>query len=342
MTNQAPNRTNGRFISIRWRMLGLFTLLFTIVFGVAFLWFYQFSTQLALDNLYKNLLAVAYTAVDGIDGDIHQALVENPDYDPNAGDWPAGMNDARFWEMATWLNAVHQSNPNAFIYTYTPAKSGTVDFIVSMGAVWNPVDGAPFGFNYEPQPPSRILEGFNGETVSTNYVTDDFGSWVSGFVPIKNSAGETVAALGVDYRADNVAALQTRIRNTAIPTFVLVYLVLFISVWLISNSITAPILNLTKIADRIADGDYEDTHAPTPGIKDEVTRLSEVFELMVSKVRAREQKLKNRVAELQIVIDKRRQAEQVSEITETEFFRDLQNKAYEMRQRHHQLMSDDE
>ena len=52
---------------------------------------------------------------------------------------------------------------------------------------------------------------------------------------------------------------------------------------------------------------------------------------MVGKVAQREQKLKQQVAELQIMIDETKRQEQVSEIVDTDFFRDLQAKAQRIR-----------
>ena len=121
------------YIGIRWKMLILFTLLFTIIFGVAFYWFYTFSTRLAMDELYTNLMATANVAASKIDGNVHQALYESPDYDPEEG-WPAGMKDERFWEMAEWLNQVYESSPRSRIYTYTSPEEGVVEFVPERGA----------------------------------------------------------------------------------------------------------------------------------------------------------------------------------------------------------------
>jgi len=48
-------KKKGLYLSIRLKMLILFTLLFSIVFAAAFYWFYTFSTQLALDNLFNQI-----------------------------------------------------------------------------------------------------------------------------------------------------------------------------------------------------------------------------------------------------------------------------------------------
>lgn len=333
MMSDEKTTKEGLFLSIRLKMLLLFTLLFTVVFSAAFYWFYTFSTQLALDNLYQNLLAAAHTAANGIDGDAHQAMYEDPDYDDSL-EWPKGMEDERFWEMATWLNLVHQSNPRAFPYTYVSPEEGLVEFIVSMGAVEDPAIGAPFRTPYEPQPPSVILEGLVEETLSKNVIVDEWGAWVSGFVPIYNSDNEIVAAVGIDYEASDIIELQDTIKFAAIPAFLITIVVLLISVILISNRITAPILTLSNVAERIGEGQYDEAPEVKGRTRDEVSTLTKVFNIMVDKVRAREEKLKKQVAALQIIIDRGKQTEQVDAITKTDFFQQLQNKADDMRKRH--------
>jgi HAMP domain-containing protein len=323
----------GLFLGIRLKMLILFTLLFTIVFAAAFYWFYTFSTQLALDNLYQNLLAAARTAATGIDGDMHQALYEDPDYDDSL-EWPKGMHDERYWEIAEWLFLVHQSNPRALLYTYVSPEPGKVEFITSMGPLMDPIIGADYAAEYWPQPPSVILEGLKEETLSTNVVQDDWGAWVSGFVPIEDSSGNIVAALGVDYEANDIVELQDTIKFAAIPAFAITFVVLLIAVILISNRISAPIVLLSNVARRIGEGHYDSAPDPKGATRDEVSTLTEIFNLMVDKVRAREEKLKKQVADLQIIIDRSKQSEQIKAITETEFFNELQEKANKMRKRH--------
>jgi signal transduction histidine kinase len=203
-----------------------------------------------------------------------------------------------------------------------------------MGPLMDPIIGADYAAEYWPQPPSVILEGLEAETLSTNVVQDDWGAWVSGFVPIKDSNGNIVAALGVDYEANDIVELQNTIKFAAIPAFAITFVVLLIAVILISNRISAPIVLLSNVARRIGEGHYDSAPDPKGATRDEVSTLTEIFNLMVDKVRAREEKLKKQVADLQIIIDRSKQSEQIKAITETEFFNELQEKANEMRKRH--------
>jgi two-component system, cell cycle response regulator len=67
---------------------------------------------------------------------------------------------------------------------------------------------------------------------------------------------------------------------------------------------------------------------------DALGRLARVFRRMAREVIAREQALKQQVHQLRIEIDAGLAAARVAEITETEYFRDLQRRADELRSHH--------
>jgi CheY-like chemotaxis protein len=60
--------------------------------------------------------------------------------------------------------------------------------------------------------------------------------------------------------------------------------------------------------------------------------LARRFARMAAEIRAREERLRAEVLELRIEIDQARQAKRVSEITDTDFFRDLRSRATTLRQ----------
>ena len=64
---------------------------------------------------------------------------------------------------------------------------------------------------------------------------------------------------------------------------------------------------------------------------DALGRLARVFQQMASEIYAREQRLKQAVQQLQIEIDEVRTARQVAEITETDYFQDLERKVDQLR-----------
>jgi DNA-binding response OmpR family regulator len=65
--------------------------------------------------------------------------------------------------------------------------------------------------------------------------------------------------------------------------------------------------------------------------RDALGRLARVFQRMAREVRAREERLQQQVQELRIQIDEGKKAREVAEITETDYFRTLQEKARRLR-----------
>jgi methyl-accepting chemotaxis protein len=87
------------------------------------------------------------------------------------------------------------------------------------------------------------------------------------------------------------------------------------------------------VAEHVAEGDYDQDmdQIYSGATRDEVSTLAQVFEMMIDKVRAREEKLKRQVQKLRIEIDQVKKAKQVEQITGSDYFQDLKQKARELR-----------
>jgi two-component system, cell cycle response regulator len=64
---------------------------------------------------------------------------------------------------------------------------------------------------------------------------------------------------------------------------------------------------------------------------DALGQLATTFQRMATEVRAREDRLREEVRELKIEVDEQRQTKRVAEITGTEYFKDLRERAEELR-----------
>ena len=100
--------------------------------------------------------------------------------------------------------------------------------------------------------------------------------------------------------------------------------------------VTKPIVNLAEVSQQIGDGNYDqDLDTLTGGQKweDEIDTLVNTFKIMIGKVAKREKNLRERVQQLEIMIDEGKRDKQVQEIVDSDFFRDLQQKAQAVRDR---------
>lgn len=119
-------------------------------------------------------------------------------------------------------------------------------------------------------------------------------------------------------------------------TILLAALFIVTNAAMMTQNMTRPLLQLSAAAEAMEQGQLSLEQAAAmrevPG-DDEIAQLNRVFSKMAQEVIQREQTLRQHVQELQIIIDERKRSDQVNEIVETDFFRDLRQKARAMRDR---------
>lgn len=144
---------------------------------------------------------------------------------------------------------------------------------------------AAYGEAYPLEPQMRTaLEG----TASTNaaLVTDQYGTWISGYAPIRDGAGKVVGLIGADYSAETVRAAW---RSFALRTGLILLVVLLASVLLallLARMLTRPMEQLLAGFWRLEDGDPSTTvDIPSPP---EFHRLAEAFNRAEKSVQERD------------------------------------------------------
>jgi HAMP domain-containing protein len=357
-------KTRHLNVSIGVKMLVAFTLLFGVLFFATYTWFLNLATGIAMDDIERELGSIAQAVADNINGDDFKSLVQSdlPSVDEMIANQPAdvppieeqrywGIEDERYRELVDTLFHFRQMSgkvvdlqgvegPRLGIYTYVATETeGTAEMIGSASAASTPPGGARFRSEYVTQPRGDInymWTGLSEPIVNVrNAIPDEYGTWYSGFAPIRDSQGNTVGAVGVDMRDVTVQLVQQQIRNAVLPVLAVLLVVLFVAVLIISYSITRPIAELTRAAQRVGEGDYsEGVIPPVRGfLRDETATLNQVFEMMVDKVRERTESLKQKISELQIMVDETKKDQHVREIVDSDFFRELQAKSVQMRNR---------
>ena len=105
---------------------------------------------------------------------------------------------------------------------------------------------------------------------------------------------------------------------------------------LVALSISRPLLKLTAAAEDMEANKFTTEQAAAlrdAEGEDEVSHLSRLFGKMAAEVVRREQTLRQEVQQLRIEIDVHKKQREVNEVTENEYFRELQTRVREMRQR---------
>ena len=140
--------------------------------------------------------------------------------------------------------------------------------------------------------------------------------------------------MGLDFELAHVDEVQDAILGSTGQAFLLTYAALLLLVLILSRILTRPIVQAPP-RWRGGEGHYEQDFAALRQrrFRDEIGLLADVFQGMTEKIGVRERMLRREVQALRIEIDESRRTQQVAEIVETDFFRDLQARAREMRQR---------
>lgn len=126
-------------------------------------------------------------------------------------------------------------------------------------------------------------------------------------------------------------------RDLALQLLALSLLVLIIGVGLgvlLSRRITRPVDDVSAAARALATGTFDASSLDRAARrKDEVGDLARSFRSMAVEVAEREQRLREQVERLTVQIDRAKVAEEVKEITESDYFQGLKSRSQELRQR---------
>lgn len=312
-------------LNIRTRLLIVFTALFTAVFVGAVFWFHQYVTQKVMDDLRQNLIISASTAADLIDAGEHEQLFQS-----------GVEGDAQYEHIASQLRLVRDANPNAeSVYTAIRSEGNPTELLFVVSASEDVEGRAHLREPYDASNAPEMLLAFDGPIADVEMGADEFGVWLSGYAPILDENGNSIAIVGVDMLANDVLEAQSRIRTASLIVFLIALAVIFVAVFFLSDSITRPLRVVTDAAHLLENDEPVDTESLAPLARgtDELSQLARVFRKMVEQVQARQQQLKQEVARLQIQIDESKRQQQVSEIVDSEFFQELKNKARDLRKR---------
>ncbi|MDP3488181.1 MAG: diguanylate cyclase, partial [Bacillota bacterium] len=106
------------------------------------------------------------------------------------------------------IRDLHPSIRYVYIVRQTD-KEGIVSFWID--AEEDPSLLSPFGEEYDTAQSPLMWESFKGDVqVEPAFTTDKWGTWLSGYAPVRNNQGQVIGVLGVDVDANEIRARNQR------------------------------------------------------------------------------------------------------------------------------------
>lgn len=315
-------------------------MIFSVVFAGAFYWFYTFTTDKTISRLRDDLRSTLEGAVEGVDVEELMAL-----YREGERNEKGFSDDPRYHNQMEWFETVKRIEPRAWLYSFVVDEPSTIRRIGDSALFSS--DGSPIvnlhemetvylvdlWSNYDPNKAVKFLQSDatssrslqvleSGQLIEEPQIySDEWGTWMSAFAPLRNEEGEIVAILGLDIEADYVFHLQERIRNRVLMSFIITYGILFVLIYVLSGILTRNLTELTHSAKLIAAGSYDQSlnlpknlkatgSSDRPNLspllkpihtlsdrvrralRDEMNILAQAFESMVNSIRTREQQIR--------------------------------------------------
>lgn len=119
-----------------------------------------------------------------------------------------------------------------------------------------PGSGTPaiIGEEYDALQADRMLQGLENPTVEDEIVTDKWGSVLSGYAPVRDADGKTVALVGVDVSHEDVVRLKTDVLKLTFSVFGVAAVCIGLLALYVGRSVRKPLGSITYATNEIAAG----------------------------------------------------------------------------------------
>ena len=166
---------------------------------------------------------------------------------------PEDRHTPEYAEVKAYLQKVRETNPDIqFAYLYRIEPSGKLYFVAD-NEPEESKDISHLGDEYSEMPElgrSQYRPGAPAQA-EEDFTTDQWGTYLSSYIPIVDASGQVECALGIDMSAQAVSTYENRfLRTLAGSTLLTTCLVLIGSVWF-SRRISHPLLKIAADLGRV-------------------------------------------------------------------------------------------
>ncbi|WP_094603075.1 hypothetical protein SPSIL_001030 [Sporomusa silvacetica DSM 10669] len=220
-----------------------------------------------IEMVKDELKSIAAISAVSIDGDFVDDLRE-----------PEQQQNKKYIAIKQFFAQLIEANQN-IKDIYIMRKGATNEELVFL--VDADPDPAEFGEIYDVEVAPDMVSGFERPAVDRDFTTDKWGMTLSGYAPVKNSRGETVAIIGIDYDVGSIeAGIGQRKKQILLYSLVSMGIMLVISL-ILAKSIIGRLNRVKRAVDIILEDERHTTQFYKE--KDEVNLLASRVNKLIQK-----------------------------------------------------------
>ncbi len=273
-----------RYTKLQTKVGIIFAALTVVVVAGALSALYFGARDRIRQSVRRRLHDIVAIAAQRIDGDLHTTLTD-----------PEQEGNEAYRQIKRTLQEIRDIDSDLYyVYTVRVNVEGDIWFVVD--AEEDPDEISHLGDIYDDA--SELLRTniatLDRPIVEESFYTDKWGTWLTGYAPIRNAEGERVAVLGIDINADQVRAYERQLLFRALIVLGFALPVALLLGWIIGRRIATPIAQLTSAASALAAGDRTQS-IPALRRNDELGILARAFAQMAKQLRGLIRELEDRV-----------------------------------------------
>jgi GAF domain-containing protein/HAMP domain-containing protein len=291
--NQASPNLRSKGIGLRGRIALSFILLAALSSAITLtIIFLNFQQQLR-DAFRQRLINIVTIASLQVDGDAFAAI--------------QSADDPEYQQIHDRNTEILLSDPDLiFVYTMRFDEDGLY-FVVDAGDPAGPAF-SPYGTRYfEPGPVlSENYRSLSQPLSEEDIYSDEYGSFLSAYAPIRNRAGQTTGIIGADISADKILAGERQLLLITAGIFLATLPIIVLLGWVMGNNLAGPLRALTTAATRIASGELDYRPLIKSGVPEIKTLNASFFSMadqQASLIQELEQRVEVRTRELSATSD---------------------------------------
>ncbi|MBI5610259.1 MAG: HAMP domain-containing protein [Deltaproteobacteria bacterium] len=209
--------------------------------------FYTYGVEVEVAALQSRMRAMAVSIAAGVTVESVQPLRQAQD-----------RERAEYRQLVQRFASICRDEPDVTsIYVLLPTEQTGVFRFAADHVTAGGVAPAMVGELYDARRTPAMQQALQTPTAENETYTDKWGEFMSGYAPVRDASGRGMAVLGVDVRAERVAAMKANVRALTLAIYAFAVLLLLPMAWLVARHVRRPLSAIIATTGAIARGQLD-------------------------------------------------------------------------------------